>query len=468
MNEEREEGRASFRDTVSIVDRRGKRRWIYPRKAGGPLTRARALAAVVLLGILFGVPFLRTEGHPFMLFDIPTRRFILFGTAFGPYDYYLFALGFITLAVFILLFTAVFGRIFCGWICPQTVFMEMVFRPIEYLLEGDHRAQRRLNGMPWTGGKLLRKGAKYAVYFGISFLISNILLAWIIGVEKLMAIVTDPPGDHLAGLAAMLVFSGVFYWIFIWFREQACILVCPYGRLQGVLLDAHSIVIAYDHVRGEPREPIRRGKEKSGGDCIACNLCVDVCPTGIDIRNGTQLECVNCTACIDACNAVMAKVRRPKGLIRYDSALGIASGRRRIFTPRVAGYAALFLMLAGTLTVLASGRQEVELTVLRTPGMFYQEHPDGRVSNLYDVKIINKTFKPATLELRLMEPEGELEVLGGAFVIPPQAAQEQKLMVYLRRGALKAMSTPLVIGVFRNGEETGAVRSSFLGPAGRK
>ncbi len=312
----------SFRDSMTIVSKEGKRHWLYPKQPTGRYYRWRTVLSLFLLAFLFGMPFVRMHDNPFFLFNVIERKFILFGAVFGPHDFYLLAIALITTIVFIILFTVVFGRLFCGWVCPQTVFMEMVFRKIDYWIEGDHRQQRRLNESPWRGEKILRKGAKYLIYAVLAFIIGNTLLAWIIGTDHLWTIVTDPPSRHIGGLTAMVIFSTVFYWIFSWFREQACILVCPYGRLQGVLLDRNSIVIAYDSRRGEPRGKLRRGVDRTEGDCIDCDQCVEVCPTGIDIRNGTQLECVNCTACIDACDTVMDKIGKPRGLVRYDSASG--------------------------------------------------------------------------------------------------------------------------------------------------
>ena len=461
-------GGEAYRDSISIVSREGKRTWIYPKKPGGRFHAARIAITVLLMAILVGIPFITVRGQPFVLFDVLDRRFILFASVFGPHDFYLLALAVITGVVFIILFTVVFGRLFCGWVCPQTVLMEMVFRKVDYWLEGDHRQQRRLNASPWTRDKVARKLAKYAVYFGLSFLISNMLLAWVIGVDRLWTIVTDPPGEHLAGLAAMLVFTAVFYWIFAWFREQACILICPYGRLQGVLLDSNSIVIAYDHVRGEPRGRLRRNVPRSEGDCIDCSQCVEVCPTGIDIRNGTQLECVNCTACIDACDDIMVKIGKPRGLVRYDSANGIASSKRKLWTPRVIGTTTLLVVLGSILGAMLVTRTELDVTILRAPGMFYQEHPDGRISNVYDVTVVNKTFASMPLLFRLKGIEGTLEVIGGDMTVAPQAVQEAKILVFLAADRLTAMSTPLAIDVVSGTASVGAVTTTFLGPVRRR
>jgi len=456
----------TFRDEVGIVTGEGKRQWIYPKQPQGFYTRMRTILSGVLLLVLVATPFLTINGHPLMLFNILERKFILFGVIFGPHDFPLLGLALIALAVFIILFTAVFGRLFCGWVCPQTVFMEMVFRRIDYWIEGDYRAQRRLNEAPWNARKTLRKGMKYALYGVISFVIANILLGWIIGGEALLRLVTDDPSKHLGGLTAMLAFTGGFYWIFSWFREQACILVCPYGRLQGVLLDPQSIVIAYDYQRGEPRGKLRRNQQRTEGDCIDCHLCVDVCPTGIDIRNGTQLECVNCTACMDACDEVMEKIDRPRKLIRYDSASGIASGQRRLWTPRVIGYSAVLSLLVTLLVLLLAHRSDIDVTILRTPGMFYQEQPDGRVSNIYDVSVLNKTFKRVPVELRLLGTHGELRVIGDPFAPPPQELAHGKIMILLPRARLVGLSTPVEIEVSAGGSPVKVVETTFLGPGG--
>jgi cytochrome c oxidase accessory protein FixG len=464
MNDAQTVIQESFRDSLGIVEKSGKRKWVYPKKPKGRFHRARAVVAFFLLAVLFSVPFIKVNGQPYMMFDIVNRKFILFGFPFGPHDFFLLGLTMIATIVFIFLFTAVYGRIFCGWICPQTVFMEMVFRKIDYWIEGDHKNQKRLNDSPWTGEKILKKGAKYALYFIISFLVSNMLLAWIIGTDELWKIVTDPIELHLGGFIAMMLFTGLFYWIFIWFREQACILVCPYGRLQGVLLDPNSVVITYDFVRGEPRGKIQRNAERTNGDCIDCKECVVVCPTGIDIRNGTQLECVNCTACIDACDYVMEKIRKPKGLIRYDSHNAIKEKRRRIFTPRVIGYSTLQILLVGLLSYFLATRSDVDVTILRTPGMFYQEQAHDEVSNLYDIKLLNKTFEPQRIDLKLLADKGEIKLLSDAIVIPPQEASQAKMFVLLEKDEIKKMNTPIEIAVFANGKEIHRIATSFLGP----
>ena len=281
----------------------------------GRFYRGRTWLSWLLLAIMFAGPFVRINGNPLLLFNVVERKFVILGQIFWPQDMIMFAVALLIFVTGILVFTAAYGRLWCGWTCPQTVLMEMVFRKIEYLIEGDSHQQRALDKAPWTAAKIRKKVGKHAIFFGLSFIVGNTLLAYIIGTEQLFQIVTDSPAKHLEGLTAMILFTLVFYAIFARFREQACTFICPYGRLQSTLLDENTIVVAYDYKRGEKRGPWRRGqpleqRQAAGhGDCIACRQCVAVCPTGIDIRNGTQMECVHCTACIDACDDVMDKNR---------------------------------------------------------------------------------------------------------------------------------------------------------------
>ncbi len=461
-----EEEKQEFRNHLATVTKEGKRKWIFPKKPSGRFYNARTLVSFVLLAFLIIAPFIKVNGHQFLLLDFPNRHFILFGVPFGPHDFHLFVLAMISFVVFIVLFTVIFGRIFCGWACPQTIFMEMVFRKIEYWIEGDAIQQIKLKNAPWTTSKIFKKGLKHIIFFAISFFIANIFLSYIISMDKLIEIVTDPPSKHLSGLFAITVFSGVFYFVFSYFREQACTLVCPYGRLQGVLLDQDSIVIAYDYKRGEPRGKLKKGEDFSNrGDCIDCHLCVDVCPTGIDIRNGIQLECVNCTACIDACDNVMDKIQRPRGLIRYASLRNIENKAKFKFTPRMILYSVILFILLSVLTILMINRTDFNVNILRTPGMLFQQQPDGTISNLYDINLVNKTFDPTEIKLKLESPaSGELKIIGTDLKLDPQEIVEAKFMILLPKESITKMNTPVEIGVYDGNKRIRKIKTSFLGP----
>ncbi len=453
---------SSYKDSVSTISEQGKRIWVYPKKPKGRFTSARTVVAIILILILVVTPFIKVHDHPVMLFNLLARKFIFFGLAFGPYDFAILVVGFIAFAIFIILFTAIFGRIFCGWICPQTIFMEIVFRKIEYWIEGDFRKQIVLDKSEWTFRKYQKKIFKHIIFFFLSFLVANVLLAWIIGVEELYQIITDPPAQHLSGFIAITLFSGLFYFIFSRFREQACTVVCPYGRLQGVLLDKNSLVVAYDNVRGEPRGKIKKKEERTAGDCIDCKLCVDVCPTGIDIRNGIQLECVNCTACIDACDEVMDKVKKPRGLIRYDSLQGIKDRIRFRITPRIISYSVILLLLVSLFSYLLATRDDIEVNILRTPGMLYQDQPNEKISNLYNFNIVNKTFEPIAVSLKIKNIDAEIKLLGANLNLDPLKVEEGKFMIIADKKVFSKLNTPIFIGVYRNGKEITSFKTSFL------
>lgn len=454
----------SFRDHLSTVTQEGKRVWVYPKKQTGRFYTARTIFSFFLLAILFITPWIKIDGHPFMLFNFFERKFIVLGLAFGPQDFYIFALGFVTLVVFVVLFTAVFGRVFCGWACPQTVFMEMVFRKIEYFIEGDAAQQRALDKAPLDGSKFFKKFSKHLIFFIIAFLIGNTFIAYIVGIDATLKLITGSPLDNLTGFIAVTVFSLIFYFVFSKFREQACTIVCPYGRLQGVLLDPNTVVVAYDNVRGEPRGKLEKDNPNNNGDCIDCHLCVAVCPTGIDIRNGTQLECVNCTSCIDACDSIMDKVEKPKGLIRYASMKGIKDKIKFKVTPRIILYSVLLVILFSIFTTLLLSREDVKVNVLRSPGKIYQEMPDGKISNLYHVKLVNNTFKDIPVEVKINNPDAEFKLIGKEISLPALNVQESEFMILFNKDKIKSTVMQLNIQIYANGKIVNDIKTTFIGP----
>jgi len=455
-----------YRNTIATVDAEGKRIWVYPKKPSGNHHNWRIVVSIVLLTILFAGPFIEMNGKPFMLFNIFERRFIILGQVFWPQDFFLLALTMITFFVFIILFTVAFGRIWCGWACPQTLFMEMVFRKIEYFIEGDANKQRRLDKAPWDFEKVLKKGSKHAIFLVISVVIAHLLMAYLIGVKEVKEIITQSPSTHMAGFIGLTVFTGIFYGVFARFREQACIVVCPYGRLQGVLLVKDSIVVAYDWLRGEPRGKIKKAETEKKGDCIDCKLCVHVCPTGIDIRNGTQLECVNCTACIDVCDDVMLKINKPKGLIRYSSHTAIEQGRQRLFTPRVAGYSFVLVALLSLLGYFIFTRADIEMTVLKAPGTLYTKTEDGLITNLYSIEFVNKTFEDIPIELRIESPSlAVLSKVGDPSIIVPKENMFKGIfMVKLPEQEITSMRMIVQLGVYQNGKRIETAKAKFIGP----
>lgn len=456
----------SFRDSIATVDKKGERVWIYPKKPKGRFYTARNWVTILLLAIFFGGPFIKIGGHPLLLLNFLERKFIIFGLAFWPQDFYLFLLAMITFVVFIVLFTAVFGRVWCGWACPQTVFMEMVYRKIEYWIEGDSRQQRKLNAMPWNTQKFFKKGIKQVIFLAIAILIGNMFMAYIVGIDRTLKIVSASPGENLTGFIAVMVFSGIFYFVFAWFREQACVVVCPYGRFQSVLLDKTSIVISYDFVRGEKRGKLLKNKPmpEDQGDCIDCHQCVEVCPTGIDIRNGTQLECVNCTACIDACDSIMDKINKPRGLIKYASYNQIKSGIKKLLTPRDYGYATVLTLLIILFSTLLVLRSPIESTILRTPGTMFTKLQNGNISNLYTVKIINKTFEEMPIEFRLKGIDGKLTLAGQKLVIPADGIAQSALIAEINPDKLSGGKNDITIEIASKGKVLDVVNTGFMAP----
>jgi len=462
----------NFRDTIATINEEGKRAWIFPKKPSGKFYERRKLVSYLLLAFLFAAPFIKVGGNQLLLFNVLERRFNFFGFPFWPQDFHLVVIMMITGVVFVIFFTVAFGRLFCGWVCPQTIFMEMVFRRIEYWIEGDRGKQIRLQKQAWNSEKIKKRVLKWTIFFLISFLIANIFLAYIIGSDRLLEYITEGPLKNMGTFIPLLIFTGVFYFVFAWFREQVCIIACPYGRLQGVLLDNKSIIVAYDHKRGEKeagRAKFNKKEDRAAtgkGDCIDCHKCVQVCPTGIDIRNGTQLECVNCTACIDACDSIMESVNLPKGLIRYASEESIEKKVGFTFNTRLKGYSVvlgILIVVFGTMLFL---RNDLEARILRLPGQLYEHKENNMISNVYTYKLFNKTTKDIDhVSFKLLSHQGTISMVKNQeFKVPKQGLEEGTLFIEINAAELTGDKDKVKIGVYSDGELIETTRTAFLGP----
>lgn len=456
-----------FRDHIATVNDKGKRIWIFPKKPSGTYYNYRKIVSYFLLTFLFFAPHLKIGGKQLLLFNILDRKFTIFGNVFWPQDFWIFALVMVLGVVFVIFFTIIFGRLFCGWVCPQTIFMEMVFRRIEYWIEGDFTHQKRLRESPWTKEKIRKKFLKHLIFWVISFLISNTFLAYIIGSDRLWEIQTDPLNEHLGGFIAIAIFTTVFYLVFAKLREQVCTTICPYGRLQGVLLDANTMVISYDHVRGEERGRFRKNEERKitgKGDCIDCHQCVHVCPTGIDIRNGTQLECVNCTACIDACDHMMESVGLPKGLIAFKSENNIVQKTKFRWTLRVKAYSGLLIILLGLVVTAMVTRKDFESIILRQRGTIYRID-NGNVVNIFEISLVNKTSNEYSIKLQLPEGQkGEIEQVMKKLILPVEGAVKERFIVRIPLSEIKDGKKEFDLQVYGNGKRIDSEKIKIIGP----
>lgn len=405
----------TFRDSVNTIEQSGKRKWVFPKKPSGKFTNYRNIVSAILLIIFFVTPFLKINGNPFLRINILDREFYIFGQPFYPQDFFILALGAITSIVFVILFTVVFGRIFCGWICPQTIFMEGVFRKIEYAIEGDRNKQIKLDNQPWNAEKIRKRGIKWFIFALISLISTHFMFMYIVGYEEVLSIMKQGPFANPSNFLVMVIFTAMFYFVFAWFREQVCTLVCPYGRLQGVLIDKQTVNVYYDWKRGENRSKFRKGEDRAAvgkGDCIDCNQCVVVCPTGIDIRNGQQLECINCTVCIDACDDVMVKTGLPKGLIRYATEDEIEKGEKFKFNNRMKAYTGVLIALLVFLGFLLYNRGTMEAKFIKPAGSTYFIK-DGKITNTYNYTFLNKSNDNKTVTIKVIDPkEGEVVFSG--------------------------------------------------------
>jgi cytochrome c oxidase accessory protein FixG len=410
------DARPTSTSVLSTLNADGSRRWLKPKPSFGRFWHRRRIVAYGLIAIFTLLPWVKINGHPAVQLDLATRHFYIFGATFLPTDTLLLALLLVGVFIGIFLFTAVFGRVWCGWACPQTVYMEYVFRPIERLLEGTPGRARK--GFIQTSG--VGTALKYAVFLVVAAHLANTFLAYFVGVDALMVWTLRSPLEHPTPFLVFAAVTGLMMFDFAFFREQTCLVACPYGRFQSVLLDRQSVIVSYDKRRGEPRG---KGKKGAGdislailapemptlertGDCVDCGLCVTTCPTGIDIRNGLQMECVHCTQCIDACDAVMVKLNRPRGLIRYASQATLAGETKKGLRPRLVAYPLILLVVIGAFVTTLVMRAPVEVKVMRARGVPYYVMEDGRVGNSVQVVLINRLSEKAEYRLSVAKPAG--------------------------------------------------------------
>jgi len=457
----------SYKDRVAVIDKKGKRVWVYPSKPTmGRFQKGRLVVGWLIIAMFFIVPFIHVNGHPYFLIDIVNRMFIFFGTIWFPHDFYIFAIGLLSFALFIVLFTAILGRIFCGWACPQTVFMELVYRKFEYLIEGNASKQKALDKTNNYAEKIFKKILKHGIFIIIALIANFFVFSYFTGIDKMTEMVFARPGDHFGPILGYLLISFAFYVNFSWFREQACTYICPYGRLQSVLLDENSLIVAYDNTRGEPRGKLDSGQIKDGnGDCISCGACVRVCPTGIDIRNGLQLECVNCTNCIDSCDEIMDKINKPRGLVKYTSINSLEKDEKFKFTPRLFFYVVVLTGLLALFAVMIGIRSDVEANILRARGSTFILNENGTVTNIFTYKLLNKTFFDYNLEMKTLDHSGNFKHIGKeALILEPEQVLEGTFLLEIPASELKGSKNEIEIGLYSNGKLIDVVKTNFSAP----
>ncbi|MGB6092817.1 MAG: cytochrome c oxidase accessory protein CcoG [Moheibacter sp.] len=454
-----------YGNKISTVDNEGKRKWIYAFQPRGKFYKYRTWLSWFYIILFFGMPFIKINGNPIFLFNIPEGKFSLFGQLFLPQDFVILAIAMLLGIVFIIVFTLLFGRVFCGWVCPQTIFMEMMFRKIEFWIEGPAHVQMKMAKQKVKPKSYyIKRGLKHIIFFGISFVIANTFLSYIIGVDALVEIIRAPLGQHLVGFIALLGFTSVFYFVYAYVREIVCTVICPYGRLQSVLMDKNSTAVAYNYNRGEPRGRKRKGNDDLG-DCIDCGMCVNVCHTGIDIRDGLQMECVNCTACMDACDDMMIRVGKPTGLITIASEKQLETNTvgEKSFDLRKKLMITLLIVLTGAFTALIVSRSIFDSTVMRVPGQLYQENPDGTISNLYKIKLVSKSAQTLPYHLEVKEKEAELIYVGQALdSLRTGEHMEETFFIKIPKDKIKSRKEDLHVQIMSDDRVIQTKKVSFL------
>ena len=392
-------------DSVTSINDDGSKYNIHPADVKGIFTTLRRLTAWFLILIYVALPWIPINGYPAVFIDVEELRFHFFGFTLLTQDFWVFFFLVSGLAFGLFVLAALVGRVWCGWFCPYTVFLEHLYRRIERIVDGDASKRRKLDASSMGASKATKRIIKWGLYILASFLLAHVFLSYFISIPEVWKNVTTSPTEHFSQFLFILAFTGVFTFCFGWFREQFCIILCPYGRFQSSLTDDETVTVTYDHKRGEPRGKKRKFSIEETGDCIDCRRCVSVCPTGIDIRNGIQLECIACSACIDACNDIMKKVDRPTGLIRYDSTAGVETGKRNILRPRLLLYLLLTVFGLGALTMtFLSEAKPFFAGVTRMRGTTYVASPEG-VRNTFVINITNKRNRQASYTIKLADKE---------------------------------------------------------------
>ena len=445
-----------------------KRRHIYPREVHGWFATWRVTGAVGLLGLFHGVCWLRWDGRQLLLFDLPARRFNVFWWTFHPQDLLFLALLLILAALALFFFTSLAGRLWCGYACPQTVYTE-AFLWIERKVEGDRQRRMRLDRAPWSARKLGLKSAKHAIWIAFSLFTGFTFVGYFTPVTELGRGVLEL---RLGGWETfwILFYGFATYGNAGWLREQVCLYMCPYARFQSAMFDRDTLVISYDAARGEPRGSRRRGTDPRAaglGDCINCTMCVQVCPTGIDIRDGLQHGCIACAACVDVCDQVMDRMGYPKGLVRYTTQNAVDGRPTRIVRPRTVVYASCLVALLAVFAGLLAFRVPAELDVIRDRNALYRETEDGFIRNVYTLKIVNMHDEPLRWHIRAEGIPGlRLEAERGDREVAPGEVASVAVRLDAPRRALRVASTPLTFTVEAVG--AGSIRASeetrFLGP----
>lgn len=459
--------KTSFRDTLGIVSSEGKRIWIYAKIPKGKFYAYRLLLGYTILLFFFISPYIKVSGEQILLLDVLHRKFIFFGSIFTPQDFYVFYIVMLGFMVFIVLATVVYGRIWCGWACPQTLFMELLFRNVERIIEGSATKRKKIDKQRLSFEKIIRKSLKHIAFFGLSIFISFTVLMYLKGSDFMFDALNKEFSENRSLFIAMFVFGSIVFLFYSQIRELACTIMCPYGRLQGALLDPNSMIVSYDYKRGEPKAPYIKDENRvleKKGQCTDCKACVQVCPTGIDIRNGTQLECINCAACVDACNQTMKRTNQPKGLIRYSTQRSIETGEKWKFTPRIAAYSVVLIGIIVFLVFLLTKRNDFETIITRTPNTTYQLQDSNKISNLYNVSVQNKTLSDEKLSIRLINHKGDIKLATGKKYFSVKATEETEFIViiYLYKNQLNKKKEKIEVGIFKNNKLVDKVNVTFL------